>query len=357
MSHQKSLSDALKLLSPRQVQAVLCKNATGDIAHIFAAVNDMHWQRVVTHSWDLLPNQSQVIADVVETLAKVSFKLWPDWYQQDELFVESGVLATDALMNRYSCSALQATRDNISLPWLKTAVQACQQQKIPFLRDFSHNLQLTQLAFALELDGLILTISDPQPSSHCLFGLAKAVTWIADHTNSRVVVLLPEILAKSSELESILYGAITLSTVESASQQTKSPQEAKHTIFPIHGRPHPFSPGEQKLAILLTQDTELASLFKFNQRLQTVRLSHYMVDLLWPEGRVVVEIDGYRHHGNRFGFNRDRNRDYELLISDYIVLRLPHDEVMSDAEVAIDKIRDVVRFRRQQLRSLREVRQ
>ena len=355
MSHQKSLSDVLKLLSPGQVQAVLCQNTTGDLAHILAAVNDMQWRRVVTHIWDLLPNQRQSIADVVGTLAQISFELWPAWYQQDDLFIEAGALATDALMNKYSCSALQATRDNISLPWLKTAVNACQQQKVPFLRDFPHNLQLTQLAFALELDGLILTIADPQPSSYCLLGLAKAVTWIAGHTNSRTILILPESLATSNELESILYGAIALSTVESSFQQTQTPREAKHIIFPIHGRPHPFSPGEQKLAILLAQDTELASLFKFNQRLQTIRLNDYVVDLVWAEGRVVVEIDGYRHHGNRFGFSRDRNRDYELLISDYIVLRLPHDEVMSDAEVAIEKIRDVVRFRQQQLQSLREV--
>ena len=356
MLHQKPLSDALKLISPGQVQAVLCKNTTSDLAHMLAAVNDMQWQRAVTHIWDLLPNQRQVIADVVKTLAQVSFELWPAWYQQDELFIESGLSATDALMNQHACSALQATREHISLPWLKTAVQACQHQKVPFLRDFPLNLQLTQLAFALESDGLILTISDPQPSSHCLLGLAKAATWIASHTNSRIILILPESLATSNELESILYGAITLSTVESVFQQPQTSQEAKHTIFPIHGRPHPFSPGEQKLDTLLAQDTELASLFKFNQRLQSVRLSDYVVDLLWPEGRVVVEIDGYRHHGNRFGFSSDRNRDYELLISDYIVLRLPHDEVMSDAEVAIEKIRDVVRFRRQQLPSLREVR-
>ena len=355
MLHQKPLNDVLKLLSPGQVQAIICKNATSDLAHMLAAVNDMEWQRVVTHIWDLLPNQRQVIADVVQTLAQVSFELWPAWYQQDKLFVESGTFTTDALINKYSCSAFQATSENISLPWLKTAVQTCQQQKVPFLKDFPHSLQLTQLAFALELDGIILAIADAQPSSHCLLGLAKAITWIADHTNSRILLFLPENLARSNELEAILYGAITLSTAESTFQRTKTPQEAKHTIFPIHGRPHPFSPGEQKLAVLLDQDTELASLFKFNQRLQTVRFNTYVVDLLWADGRVVVEIDGYRHHGNRFGFRSDRNRDYELLISDYIVLRLPHDDVMSDAEVAIEKIRDVVQFRRQQLQSLREV--
>lgn len=355
MPHQKSFSDVLKLLSPGQVQTVLCKDATNDLEHMLAGINDMHWQRVVTHIWDLLPNQRQVIADVVETLAQVSFELWPAWYQQDESFIESGLSTTDALMNQYACSTLQSTHKSISLPWLKTAVKICQHQKIPFLRDFPHNLQLTQLAFALQLDGLILAIADSQPPSHCLLGLAKAVAWIADHTNSRTILLLPETLAVASELESVLYGAITLSTPELTSHQPETTQEAKHKIFPLHGRPHPFSPGEQKLATLLAQDAELASLFKFNQRLQSVRLSQYVVDLLWPEGRVVVEVDGYRHHGNRFGFRRDRNRDYELLISDYIVLRLPHDEVMSDAEVAIEKIRDVVRFRRQQLLSLREV--
>lgn len=355
MLHQKPLSDALKLLSPGQVQAVLCEDVTSALEHILAGVNDTHWQRVVTHIWDLLPHQRQIIADVVETLAHVSFELWPAWYRQDELFIESGLSATDALMNQYACSALQATRKNISLPWLKTAVQACQHQKVPFLRDFPHNLQLTQLAFALQLDGLILAISDSQPSSYCLLGLAKAIAWLADHTSSPIILLLPEIFATSNELESVLYGAITLSAPELTSQRSGTIQEAKHKIFPLHGRPHPFSPGEQKLASLLAQDSELASLFKFNQRLQSARLSQYVVDLLWAEGRVVVEVDGYRHHGNRFGFSRDRNRDYELLISDYIVLRLPHDEVMSDAEVAIEKIRDVVRFRRQQLLTLREV--
>lgn len=351
---QTSFNNVLKLLSPGQVQSVLCKSTTIELDYILAAVNDSHWQRVITHVWDQLPNQSQAIADVVTTLAQVAFELWPAWYQ-DDLFVEFGHSATDILMNKFACSNLQATRENISLPWLKASIQACQHQKIPALNNFSHGLQLSQLAFVLEPDGIILAIADSQPSSHCLLGLAKAVTWIAEHTSSRIILLLPESLATSNELESILYGAVTLPTTESEFQQVKTPQEAKHTIFPIHGRPHPFSPGEQKLATLLAQDLELASLFKFNQRLQTVRLSNYMVDLLWAKGRVVVEIDGYRHHGNRFGFRSDRNRDYELLISDYIVLRLPHDDVMSDAEIAIEKIRDVVRFRRQQLRSLREV--
>ena len=50
----------------------------------------------------------------------------------------------------------------------------------------------------------------------------------------------------------------------SAVQPTVLPQETKYTIFPVHGRPHPLNPGEQKLAALLAQDVELAPLFQFN---------------------------------------------------------------------------------------------
>jgi very-short-patch-repair endonuclease len=74
----------------------------------------------------------------------------------------------------------------------------------------------------------------------------------------------------------------------------------------------------------------------------------YLVDMLWPEGKVVIEVDGYRYHGNRFAFSEDRHRDYELLLSGYLVLRLPHDEVIADVAIALEKIRDVVRFRRKE---------
>lgn len=353
---QSSFCSVLNKLSLGQVQTILCENPTDVIDNAVTNINEMPWHRVVTQIWDTLPPQGQVITDVVETLAKVALELWPVWYQQDSSFVNSeNDSAANKLLNQYSCSTLQTTQEGIALPWLKAAVQTCQKRKVPVLNDLSHQIQLAQLALAIKPDGLILAIADPQPPIHHLLGLAKAAHWVADHTNSRVILLIHEHLATVSELDAILYGAIRFTTEDLSGRQTDVTREAKYTFFPLQGRPHPFSPGEQKLAILLAQDSELAPLFKFNQRLQTIRQSQYLVDLLWAEGRVVVEVDGYRHHGNRFGFSCDRNRDYELLISDYIVLRLPHDEVMADPEIAIEKIRDVVQFRRQQRPSLREV--
>jgi very-short-patch-repair endonuclease len=71
---------------------------------------------------------------------------------------------------------------------------------------------------------------------------------------------------------------------------------------------------------------------------------------LWPEGAVVVELDGYPDHSARDAFERDRHRDYELLMSGYQVLRITNDEVTRDLEAAVGKIRDVVNWRKQMLK-------
>ncbi|MBE9078462.1 DUF559 domain-containing protein [Romeria aff. gracilis LEGE 07310] len=345
-----ALNKALTSLQPGHVQTFLCGSAVDALGQLLSADwEPVHNCRVVTQTWKQLPEQAQMIEDIVATLAEVAFELWPDWYQPGS-FVSSDNTATDALLNRYSALALQEKLEGLCQPWLKAALRAHQKGKIPVLKAFPHGLQLAQLSLAIDPACLVLAIviEDTAPLEHRLLGLAKAVSWLADQSQARIALFISEDLSTASELDSVLYGA---NRFASTAASVASPQavEAKHTVFPIHGKPHPFSPGEQKLAEWLAKDTELATLFHFNQSVKTVKLSPYIVDLLWAEGRVVVEIDGYRHHGNQFGFAQDRQRDYELLISGYVVLRLPHDQVMADVEVAVEKIRDVVRYRRRQL--------
>ncbi|HET9124756.1 MAG TPA: DUF559 domain-containing protein, partial [Solirubrobacteraceae bacterium] len=53
-----------------------------------------------------------------------------------------------------------------------------------------------------------------------------------------------------------------------------------------------------------------------------VRLQGHEVDFLWPEARLVVEVDGYRFHSSRGAFERDRVRDARLRAADIEVLRI-----------------------------------
>jgi hypothetical protein len=51
------------------------------------------------------------------------------------------------------------------------------------------------------------------------------------------------------------------------------------------------------------------------------RIAGYEVDLVWPEQRVIVEVDGYEFHGTRKAFDRDRSRDSALATAGHHVLR------------------------------------
>lgn len=52
------------------------------------------------------------------------------------------------------------------------------------------------------------------------------------------------------------------------------------------------------------------------------RIAGLEVDAVWPEQRLVVEVDGYAFHGTRAAFERDRRRDARLLMAGYRVIRL-----------------------------------
>jgi len=334
------------------VRTFLSTDVAEVISHLEGfGVNGSVAGKVVVQTWERLPEHEAILEDILQSLAKVTLAIWPFWYGQEVIFHASGEnILEDHLLNQFKLRELQATRQDVCLPWLNAAVNACQMDKLPVLQSFPRTLQVSQLALAIDPTDLvaILAVCDLHPQEYRLLSLARAATWLAQSTQARVAVLIPEELAVQRELDSILYGVISLPSLVQQTVVRATEEEAKHVIWPIQGKPHPFSPGEQLLARKLSQDAELASLFFFNQNLETLHGRRYLVDLLWLEGKVVVEIDGYRHHGNAFAFVEDRRRDYELLISGYVVLRLPHDEVVNDVEIAVEKIRDVVKFRRSQ---------
>jgi very-short-patch-repair endonuclease len=60
-------------------------------------------------------------------------------------------------------------------------------------------------------------------------------------------------------------------------------------------------------------------------------LGRYVPDFMWPEQRLIVEVDSYTFHGGPNGFDRDHDKDLFYRQGDFDVLRPTRDHVVNEA--------------------------
>ena len=69
------------------------------------------------------------------------------------------------------------------------------------------------------------------------------------------------------------------------------------------------------------------------------RVGPYEVDFLWRSQRLVVEVDGFRHHGHRAAFESDRARDAALQSLGYRVLRFTYRQLTEEPSSVVAALR------------------
>lgn len=74
-----------------------------------------------------------------------------------------------------------------------------------------------------------------------------------------------------------------------------------------------------------------------------VRIGPFVVDFVWRERRLIVELDGYRAHGTRTSFEADRARDLRLKLLGYEVLRITWRQLAADPAGIATTLRRVLR--------------
>jgi very-short-patch-repair endonuclease len=305
--------------------------------------------RLVTIALKRLGAIDSLLQQFLASLAETALLLWPDWYDGSLAPAAVANLSEQSLIDRTTTRRLVQTSRSINAAWLRGALFHCRAGRAPVPPKFSLAQQVEQLSLALADVELLIAVcvEDCDPSASALLGLSRGAEWLAREAGAQVLVVLPACLADRRELDGISSGAaVSDGPAPKAHALAERLDECKQ-IVPIIGRPHPGSPGEQLLAQELARDSQLGPLFRFNERVRTVFDSRYLVDLVWAAGRVVVEIDGYGYHCTQAAFNADRHRDYELTLSGYVVLRLPHDFVVQDPRLALERVRELVEFRTQ----------
>jgi very-short-patch-repair endonuclease len=69
-----------------------------------------------------------------------------------------------------------------------------------------------------------------------------------------------------------------------------------------------------------------------------VRIAGHRADFVFPAERLVVEVDGFRFHGNRIAAERDRADDAELQLAGYAVLRFTWRQVRHEPALVAARI-------------------
>jgi very-short-patch-repair endonuclease len=264
---------------------------------------------------------------------------FPYWYRSGSLagtrLNGSGSALLDAKL-----SALRGTLPELSAVWARRAAALALSGRPPLVPDLPLAVGLRQLVLALNAGAVTLVPALARPPDAAEApALAFALQWLARSSGAAVVALLPGQAAVGLERLDCAWLAVT-------DPPPGADGPSVSWTGPVEGHPQWNSQAEQRMAAALALDECLAPLFAFNQTVMTCRGGHPRVDLLWREGRLVVEIDGYPDHTTRIAFRQDRQRDYELAISGYLVLRLTADEVLNDLQMSLDKLRDAVMFRR-----------
>jgi very-short-patch-repair endonuclease len=68
------------------------------------------------------------------------------------------------------------------------------------------------------------------------------------------------------------------------------------------------------------------------------RLHGYEVDILWPEQKLVVEVDGHAFHSSRPKRERDSRRDQELILRAYRVMRVTWRQITREPEALVARV-------------------
>ena len=82
-----------------------------------------------------------------------------------------------------------------------------------------------------------------------------------------------------------------------------------------------------------------------------VRVGGHLVDFVWADARLVVELDGYRSHRTRSAFEADRTRDVALKLRGYEVVRLTWRQVVNEPRAVADLVRRLLRRHQLHLRA------
>lgn len=76
------------------------------------------------------------------------------------------------------------------------------------------------------------------------------------------------------------------------------------------------------------------------------QIGPYRVDFLWPDAKVIAEVDGFAYHSHRRAFQGDRSRTNELQLLGYKVLRFTWQDLTQRRSQTVGRLRRALQLDR-----------
>jgi len=76
------------------------------------------------------------------------------------------------------------------------------------------------------------------------------------------------------------------------------------------------------------------------------RVAGYLVDALFPDERLIVELDGYEFHQDRTSFKNDRERDAATLATGHATVRITWERLQDEPDREATRLHQILRARR-----------
>jgi very-short-patch-repair endonuclease len=97
--------------------------------------------------------------------------------------------------------------------------------------------------------------------------------------------------------------------------------------------------GAERLVRRLMETAELP------QPLVNAKVNGFTVDFLWPDARLILEVDGHGTHGHRLAFERDRRRDQIQAAAGYTVIRVTWRQLVNEPLAVLARIAQALALR------------
>jgi very-short-patch-repair endonuclease len=182
-----------------------------------------------------------------------------------------------------------------------------------------HRSKLLQEGDVTEVDGIAVT------------SLAWTVVDYAAITNARQVRLVLEALDRRR-----LYIGRELDEVLQRTPNRKGGKTVRNAIGDLKG-PAPWMQSELEETFReLIRASDLPG-YEAN-----VLVEGELVDALWRQERVIVELDGFAFHKSRAQFEADRRRDAKLQVAGYRVLRITQQRLKNEPEAVLADLKKLL---------------